>query len=48
MRVDIVLRMDFSLHLTPVTKILYGTISVYRQGRNTCFLIKGQLFRRRQ
>lgn len=31
--VDIILRMDFSLHLTLATKILYNIISVCRRGK---------------
>lgn len=33
MRGDVIVRMGFSLHLTPVTKILYGIISVYSSGQ---------------
>lgn len=49
MRGDAIPRMGFCLHLTPVTEILDGIISVYGgKASNTCSLDKGQLFRRRQ
>lgn len=42
-------RLGLSFHLTPVTKILYGIICVFKAGQNIpASLSKGQLFRTRQ